>query len=119
MPEHDTTSNDPKAATISPAPRRRRPTWVPLEIDAAAACRSDDPELFFPATPQGVQAARQRCAGCPLVVACREWGLHHEAYGIWGGTTARDRKRLRRDLGIKLRTPTVALPIERRHQPAA
>lgn len=94
-------------------------SWVPLEIDATAACRRDDPDLFFPETPEGVQEAKERCAGCPLIIECREWGLHHEEYGIWGGTTGRDRKRLRRAAGIKLRTPRVALPIDRHRQPAA
>jgi len=94
-------------------------SWVPLEIDTVVACRGVDPDLFFPQTPEGVRVAKERCAACSLIYECLAWGLHHEEYGIWGGTTGRDRKRMRRAAGIKLRTPQVALPIERHHHPAA
>ena len=35
--------------------------------------------------------------------ACLEWGLAHESHGIWGGTSPRERMRLRKKLGIEVK----------------
>jgi WhiB family redox-sensing transcriptional regulator len=64
-----------------------------------AACRDEDPELFFPMPGQhhAVAAARAICHRCPVKAACAEAGKD-ERYGIWGGTTVYDRDvRLARD----------------------
>lgn len=37
------------------------------------------------------------CAGCPLRQSCREYGIAHEMWGIWGGEGADDRKAIRRE----------------------
>jgi WhiB family transcriptional regulator, redox-sensing transcriptional regulator len=67
-----------------------------------AACREADPELFFPDPGQVPQAAaaKQVCAGCAVRGPCLEQALHgpqaHDDHsGIFAGTTARDRVRLR------------------------
>jgi WhiB family transcriptional regulator, redox-sensing transcriptional regulator len=74
-----------------------RGTWR-----AAAACRSVDPELFFPISDSAKsreQAAEAKaiCSVCPvqrecLAFAMRTWQVH----GIWGGTTVAERVITRR-----------------------
>lgn len=68
-----------------------------------AACRSTDPELFFPvatvgpAFDQQVAAAKTVCARCAVRANCLDWALNvGEAYGVWGGTTPEERRSLRR-----------------------
>ena len=55
-----------------------------------------DPEVFFPlrgATMQ-YQEALEICSGCPVRGECLQANLD-EPVGIWGGTTGRQRKRIR------------------------
>ena len=46
----------------------------------------------------------ETCDTCPMLAQCRAWALHHEEYGFWAGTTARERVALRRELGISFET---------------
>lgn len=48
--------------------------------------------------------AMNLCQQCPQMNRCREYALHYEQYGIWGGMTERQRRALRRELGIVLQT---------------
>ena len=67
-----------------------------------AACRSCNPDLFFPAGTTGaawqdVQAAKAVCAVCPVQSSCLRFALRTcQGYGIWGGTTEDERQALRR-----------------------
>ena len=68
---------------------------------SAAACRSADPDLFFPISTTGpaTQIARAKtiCAGCGVQQECLEFALaRDERFGIWGGMSERERRRLRR-----------------------
>lgn len=38
---------------------------------------------------------RKLCDGCPVKEECLKYAIVHEAAGFWGGTTAKERKRLR------------------------
>jgi WhiB family transcriptional regulator, redox-sensing transcriptional regulator len=65
-----------------------------------AACTGMDLEAFFPkrgaATSLKLRAARQACQTCPVRTDCLDWALGQEVMaGIWGGTTERERRRLR------------------------
>lgn len=68
----------------------------------SAACRGEDPELFFPIGDGGLaqrQTARARavCLGCPVMYQCRDWAVRNgETEGVWGGTTAAERRLIRR-----------------------
>ena len=70
------------------------------------ACATTDPEIFFPekgAKGQSlyiVQAARRMCASCPYKDPCLEWAVVHDEMGIWGGTTAKERRVHRRKLKV-------------------
>jgi WhiB family redox-sensing transcriptional regulator len=64
---------------------------------AYAACRQADPDLFFPGDDGDADTAIRICRGCPVRTACLEWALDARIrYGVWGGTTERDRRRLQR-----------------------
>jgi len=61
------------------------------------ACRGLDPEIFYPPTDDEADAAKAVCAECPVREPCLEFALStREAEGIWGGTTARERRRVLR-----------------------
>lgn len=60
-------------------------------------CKETDPEMFFP--PSGLSAAdaRKVCAECPVATRCLEYALtHNETFGVWGGVSERDRRKLKR-----------------------
>ncbi|MFE5332518.1 WhiB family transcriptional regulator [Embleya sp. NPDC056575] len=62
-----------------------------------AACRGEDPELFFPigTSPEAkVQTAlaKKVCRACPVAGACGSWAMEHSYdSGVWGGTTEAER----------------------------
>lgn len=69
------------------------------EIWAKAACRGmAEEDIFFPDRshgPNGADAAKAVCAGCPVRVECLEHALEaQEEYGVWGGTTPAERRRM-------------------------
>jgi WhiB family redox-sensing transcriptional regulator len=69
---------------------------------SAGACRSADPDLFFPISDSGpaqVQAAKAKaiCATCQVRRECLAFALRTgQVYGIWGGTTEHERAAVRR-----------------------
>lgn len=81
-----------------------------------ASCTSATTKLFFPTyatsghpvasrvtvkhrtVPSNVAAI---CNSCEIRKECRQWGIHHELYGIWGGLSDYEREEIRRRLGIK------------------
>ena len=77
-----------------------------------AACREIDPELFFPAAESGpartrqVAAAKAVCARCPVREQCLTEALARIPYGIAGGLTEHERRRLRRNQHIASATST-------------
>ncbi|MFE0103430.1 WhiB family transcriptional regulator [Streptomyces sp. NPDC059009] len=66
-----------------------------------AACRDEDPELFFPVGTKGpalrdVRAAKRICARCPVRGQCLRWALATgQDSGVWGGTSPEERMMLR------------------------
>lgn len=67
-----------------------------------AACRGEPTELFFPERGEPTEPARAICAGCPVREPCLQEALTHDTLadiGIWGGTSARERRDLRRQAG--------------------
>lgn len=69
-----------------------------------AACRDEDPELFFPVsdatTPVNVQQigeAKAVCWRCPVKDECLSWALASgQDAGVWGGLTETERRKLKR-----------------------
>jgi WhiB family redox-sensing transcriptional regulator len=99
--------------TLEDFARQFRPQpWI-----ADAACRGRDTAEFFPPKAgnsghQVAKAAKQICRECPVRTKCL---LDHldERFGIWGGATERERRRIRHDLakGLPLVLPHIPPPL--------
>ncbi len=61
-----------------------------------AVCAQTDPDVFFPEKGGSTKAAKAVCASCDVVEQCLRYSLDHdERFGIWGGRSERERRRLR------------------------
>ena len=60
-------------------------------------CAETDPEAFFPEKGGSTREAKKICTGCEVKAECLEYALaNDERFGIWGGLSERERRRLRR-----------------------
>ena len=74
-----------------------------------AACRDAPSWVMFPARGESLDPARAYCAACPVRAECLDWALTTgQTYGVWGGTSERERRRMRRGMTIH-RQPSVTL----------
>jgi len=65
-----------------------------------ALCAQTDPEAFFPEKGGSTREAKRVCLSCQVRSECLEYALaHDERFGIWGGMSERERRRLRRPDG--------------------
>ncbi|MFE1545515.1 WhiB family transcriptional regulator [Streptomyces microflavus] len=69
----------------------------------AAACRDEDPDLFFPIGTSGpalaqAEEAKSVCRRhCPVMERCLQWALESgQDHGVWGGPDETDRRRIHR-----------------------
>jgi len=61
-------------------------------------CQGVDPDLFFPERGASTEEAKAVCAGCAVREQCLEFALTNgEKFGIWGGLSERERRRIRRE----------------------
>ncbi|MBY0285595.1 MAG: WhiB family transcriptional regulator [Mycobacteriaceae bacterium] len=66
------------------------------EWSARAVCSQTDPEAFYPEKGGSTKDAKKVCQGCPVQKKCLQWALDHdERYGVWGGLSERERRRLK------------------------
>ena len=96
-------------------PRRPQLSLVPDPIDVTPAmpaitpeddlwqekalCAQTDPEAFFPEKGGSTREAKRICLGCEVRDACLDYALaHDERFGIWGGLSERERRRLKRGI---------------------
>ncbi len=64
-----------------------------------ALCAQTDPEAFFPEKGGSTREAKRICMGCEVRDACLEYALaHDERFGIWGGLSERERRRIKRGI---------------------
>jgi WhiB family redox-sensing transcriptional regulator len=62
-----------------------------------ALCAQTDPEAFFPEKGGSTREAKRVCLSCDVRSECLEYALaHDERFGIWGGLSERERRRLKR-----------------------
>lgn len=60
-------------------------------------CAQTDPELFFPDKGGSTRDAKRVCQACPIRSQCLEYAFaHDERWGIWGGTSPRERRKLKK-----------------------
>jgi len=81
-----------------------RPGW-----QTRANCMGVDPDLFFPERGQSTREAKEVCRGCVVREDCLEYALANgEKFGIWGGMSERERRRLRRARALARRAASAS-----------
>lgn len=74
----------------------------PEEWEANALCAQTDPEIFFPEKGGSTREAKKTCARCMVAAECLDKALaNDERFGIWGGLSERERRKLVRQLGVR------------------
>jgi WhiB family transcriptional regulator, redox-sensing transcriptional regulator len=64
---------------------------------ALGSCRNLPPDTMFPRDGLGVLRAKTVCSGCPCLQACLDYALdNHITLGVWGGTSVRERRQIRK-----------------------
>ncbi len=67
------------------------------EWQERALCAQTDPEAFFPEKGGSTREAKRICQDCEVRAECLEYALaFDERFGIWGGLSERERRRLKR-----------------------
>jgi WhiB family redox-sensing transcriptional regulator len=68
----------------------------PLGWQERALCAQTDPEAFVPEKGGSTREAKRICESCEVRAECLEYALDHdERFGIWGGYSERERRRLK------------------------
>ena len=68
-----------------------------LEWQARALCAQTDPEAFFPEKGGSTREAKRVCMSCEVRVQCLDYALENdERFGIWGGLSERERRRVKK-----------------------
>lgn len=69
----------------------------PLAWQQDGLCGQTDPEAFYPEKGGSTRDAKRVCGRCAVRAACLEYALDNdERFGIWGGLSERERRRLKR-----------------------
>lgn len=92
--ERSRRSREARGLSIEPKPAPNT-NWM-----AEGSCRgvAGADGLFFPERGESTRDAKAVCADCPVKAECLEYALaNSEKFGIWGGTSERERRRLRND----------------------
>jgi WhiB family redox-sensing transcriptional regulator len=63
----------------------------PLRWEVGAACAGSPLDLWFDGNPA---AAKKICSGCPALAECLAYALSEPVWGVWGGTTEKERRRI-------------------------
>jgi len=95
------------AGLVDPVSRAERVDVRAREADPSwrqqAACRGMPPDLFFTDRGYDTGTAKKVCAGCPVRDACLTYALDTGVrFGVWGGLSEKQRKRLRRGRGRRV-----------------
>jgi len=92
----------PHLTVVPDVPVEFEPEALPLTPDQwqdRALCAQTDPEAFFPEKGGSTREAKKICLGCEVRHECLEYALEHdERFGIWGGLSERERRRLKRGI---------------------
>lgn len=76
-----------------------------LRWQDSAACIGADAAIFFPESGDPVGPAKAICRACPVREQCLADALERgEVHGVWGGLSAKERRKYRRQHGL-LRKP--------------
>ena len=82
------------------APRHNQETLYLFDLQpwtVDALCQQTDPEVFFPEAGGSTLQAKRVCRHCDVRTQCLDYALaHHERFGVWGGHSERERRKLER-----------------------
>ena len=68
-----------------------------LSWQERALCAQTDPEAFFPEKGGSTREAKKVCLTCEVRGNCLEYALSNdERFGIWGGLSERERRKLKK-----------------------
>ena len=80
-----------------PSVRRVAEDDDPLAWQGDSLCAQTDPEAFFPEKGGSTREAKRICTSCEVRSQCLEYALQNdERFGIWGGLSERERRKLRK-----------------------
>jgi WhiB family redox-sensing transcriptional regulator len=85
-----------------PGVRQHDPDYLgaednPLAWQTDSLCAQTDPEAFFPEKGGSTRDAKKICGSCEVRSRCLEYALENdERFGIWGGLSERERRKLRK-----------------------
>lgn len=109
MPERRrrSTRRNPSATPVGIAERQRQRLHLASiardmlgdapEWQERARCSQTDPDAFFPEKGASTRDAKRICLRCEVKPECLEYALSHdERFGIWGGLSERERRKLSR-----------------------
>jgi WhiB family redox-sensing transcriptional regulator len=69
-----------------------------------ANCRGADADLFFPERGASTRKAKAICGECQVRAQCLDFAIDiGEKFGIWGGMSERERRKVRRDRQVAAR----------------
>jgi WhiB family redox-sensing transcriptional regulator len=92
----------PQLSLVPEQPERYEVAPATIEDDQwqeRGLCAQTDPEAFFPEKGGSTREAKRICMGCEVRDRCLEYALaHDERFGIWGGLSERERRRLKRGI---------------------
>lgn len=78
------------------ATKRTTPHMGDWSTNPDRACAGVETDLFFLDAGGSPRHARALCGGCPVQVPCLEYAVALPSLeGIWGGTTADERREIR------------------------
>ena len=68
-----------------------------LQWQERSLCAQTDPEAFFPEKGGSTREAKRVCLSCEVRVECLDYALaNDERFGIWGGLSERERRRVKK-----------------------
>ncbi|WP_434618150.1 WhiB family transcriptional regulator [Arthrobacter sp. A5] len=103
-------TDPPLELLVKPVQGLPQPVWIGLPSrsddfsdegelgwQTDALCAQTDPEAFFPEKGGSTRDAKKVCGACNVRAQCLEYALSNdERFGIWGGLSERERRRLRK-----------------------
>jgi WhiB family transcriptional regulator, redox-sensing transcriptional regulator len=87
-------------AVLRPQPVTVRAAAEDLSWQDRGRCAETDPDAFFPEKGGSTREAKRVCRSCEVRGPCLRFALEHdERFGIYGGMSERERRRLKRQFG--------------------
>lgn len=80
-----------------------------LSWQDSANCSGADQDLFFPERGASTRKAKAICAACSVKEECLEFAITQgERFGIWGGLSERERRKIRRQRALSAKARQVS-----------